>query len=156
MRSSLVAMWFYCCWLQKGQGKGSLKRGINRQAHRSTQGESAHQWCPHLFPPRSHYRPHQHEISTSSSSTPSTMYTMLLHFHQQIQIQTHTHTQRHTRAHTHTHRLFMCLNLLGSPLYFCVCVKILYPQITASLGCYLSFHGGHYWQEVYLVPEHST
>lgn len=67
MCSSLVAMWFYCCWMQKGQSKASLKWGINRRAHCSAQGESARQWSPNLFPSRSLFSPITDLISIKST-----------------------------------------------------------------------------------------
>lgn len=67
MCSSLVGMWFYCCWMQKGQSKASLKWGINRRAHCSAQGESARQWSPNLFPSRSLFSPITDLISIKST-----------------------------------------------------------------------------------------
>lgn len=124
MCSSLVAMWFHCRWLEKGQGKDALKWGINRQAHCSAWGESACQWSPNLFPSRSVFTPITDLISIKSplaaaAACPPPHHTVC----------SPCLTDKWTRTHK-PHRRVCKMEAVGFnlPGSFFMCIKGYYPQ----------------------------
>lgn len=137
MCSSLVAMWFHCRWLEKGQGKDALKWGINRRAHCSAWGESACQWSPNLFPSRSVFTPITDLISIKSPLAAAAACPPPHHT-----VRSPCLTDKWTR--THKPHCGVCkmeavgFNLLGS---FFMCIKGYYPHRHPTSN---SFHSdGH-------------